>query len=904
MATFSPSITTQTCHLSSEVLKVQKLRVIAYPCFENNESHFVNRMHTLGGNRDLLKSSHNVISTNRQHSNLKAFAASQSSVEQIGLSLDTSSLAEVLERMSTYSFRTEIGGQVKALVGRKDTKYVLYIEVPSLPQRSSEHSLVMSWGMFRSDSSRLMVLNSRSSATSASKETTIQTPFVEKSLGRHALKLEFDANQAPFYVSFLLYSSLDTAAVDSGIRTRGKRNFCVPVGMGSGYPAPLGISFSDDGSVNFSLVSRNAERVVLCLYDETANEPSLEIDLDPYVNRTGDIWHVSMENVKQYMRYGYRCKGDILWDKGSRFHFRHVLLDPYARILGSFGPDQGEAIPLAKCLGCLCKVPAFDWEGDIRPSLPMEKLEVYRLNVGRFTKDKSSQLPDDVAGTFTGLVKKLDHFKSIGVNAILLEPVFPFDEKKGPYLPYHFFSPMNIYGTVNDGISTINSMKEMVKTLHANGIEVLMEVVFTYTAEGGDDACQTITFRGIDNSSYYIINAGPESAAGNALNSNDPVVQQMILDSLRYWVSEFHIDGFCFMNASSLTRGSNGEYLTRPPLVEAIAFDPVLSKTKIIADCWSPVDMSYKEIRFPHWKRWAQVNMKFCNDVRNFLRGRAQLSDLATRLCGSGDVFADSRGPAFSFNFVSRNSGLPLVDLVSFSKSGISSELSWNCGEEGPTRKSIVLETRLKQIRNFLFILYISLGVPVLNMGDECGQSSGGSQSYKDRKPFNWNGLKTSFGTQITRFISFLSSLRKRRSDLLQRRDFMLVENIDWHGNYQSQPKWDDPSCKFLAMTLKAEEDDEQSGSCMGDLFIAFNAGDSSVSVILPKLSEGMAWLRLVDTALPFPGFFVEDGSATAQQTAGLATYAIKSHSCALFEGQMVESELLEIFHQSSSAES
>ncbi|KAK1277406.1 hypothetical protein QJS04_geneDACA003417 [Acorus gramineus] len=754
-------------------------------------------------------------------SGARVLAAAPNSVDQVENQLEEPSKIEGFERKHSYLFRTEIGGQVKISVGSKTTKYAVCIEVSFLPEWANVDTLELCWGMFRSDSSQfLSTMNPESFFVGDDQfpKTVgleyVNMPFIQKALGRQTLELEFDSTQAPFYLSFLLFSSTDDGATVSEIRTHMKTKFVVPVGISPGYPMPLGVSFSDDGSVNFSVFSKNAESVILCLFDDSTDEPALEIDLDPYVNRTGNIWHVSMESLGKYMYYGYRCKGSIMWNKGSRVHMRHVLLDPYATILGAFNPDKGECMSLAKCIGRLCNEPPFDWSGDVHPNLPMEKLSIYRLNVGRFTEDKSSKLPRNIAGTFSGLVEKLDHFKSLGMNAILLEPIFPFDEQKGPYFPYHFFSPMNIYGSTydgaHDGASAINSLKEMIKMLHANGIEVLLEVVFTHTAEGGDAACQMITFRGIDNSSYYIVKGDSGSGANNALNCNNPTVQQMILDSLRFWVNEFHIDGFCFINASSLTRGSNGEYLARPPLVERIAFDPLLSKTKIIADCWSPIDMSWAEIQFPHWKRWAEMNSRFCDDVRNFLKGEGSLSNLATRLCGSGDKFSDSRGPALSINFVAKNFGLSLVDLVSFSNDKLSSHLSWNCGEEGPTSNENILETRLKQMRNFIFILYISLGVPILNMGDECAMSTGGSPSYDNRKSFNWDVLRTGFSSQMTQFISFLNSFRRRRSDLLQSKDFLKVENIDWHASDLSQPKWNEQSCKFLAVTLKSGKCDSE----------------------------------------------------------------------------------------------
>lgn len=777
------------------------------------------------------------------------------------------SVVKTSEKIATYRFRMEIGGHLKVLVKKKNNnKYGLYVEVDSLQLCEGQGELIMVWGLFRADSTSLMPLDFQQSSAD-SKYGTTETPFVEDSV-----ELDFEESLAPFYVSFLLKSRLGTNLKISTIRSHRRTNFTVPVGFGSGRPSPLGISFLDDGSINFAFFSRNVESVVLCLYaDTTAEKPALEIDLDPYVNRSGDIWHALIQCSVPFVSYGYRCR------TGTDNKGHLVLLDPYAKVIEDFGLNLPK-----KCLGKLCEEPAFDWSGEFRPSLPMEKMIIYRLNVTRFTRDKSSKLHGDIAGSFSGISEKLHHFKDLGVNAILLEPVFPFDEQKGPYFPWHFFSPGSLYGPSGNPLTVAKSMKEMVKTLHASGIEVLLEVVFTHTSEVG-------ALREIDNSSYYNVKGGEDLKSRNVLNCNYPIVQQLILESLRYWVIEFHIDGFCFINASSLTRGFHGEFLSRPPLVEVIAFDPLLSKVKIIADSWDPHDIETKEIVFPHWKRWAEMNAKFCVDVRNFLRGQGLISELATRLCGSGDLFLGGRGPSFSLNFVTRNVGLTLVDLVSFSSGELESQLSWNCGEEGPSNKTVVLETRLKQIRNFLFILFISLGVPVLNMGDECGQSFGGSPVYADRKPLDWNALRSGFGIQVTQFISFLSSLKIRRSDLLQRRSFLKEDNIEWHGPKQSPPRWDDPSCKFLAVTLKADAQSNESTSSSpnvhGDLFVAFNSADHSEKVALPPLAVDATWVCLVDTALPFPGFFTVDGVPLED---GLVTYEMKSHSCILFESRIL----------------
>ncbi|KAJ4829128.1 hypothetical protein Tsubulata_011813 [Turnera subulata] len=809
----------------------------------------------------------------------RVLAASRVSVVQ---TQEVRSEVDELKTVSKYLFRTEIGGHVKVSVRKKNGKYAVCIEVSSLEVGTNDYGLVLTWGIYRSNSASFIPLDSQQSA---SHSRTVDTPLIHNSSGQFALELEFQAKQTPFYLSFLLkfIKKADTSGLE--IRSHRKVNFCVPVGLDRGHPYPLGLSFSNDGSMNFAFVSRSSKNVVLCLYDDTTGErPALELDLDPYVNRSGDVWHASLEGAWAFVSYGYRCKNAALPGDTDAFDAEPVVLDPYAKIIVNSIADHETGL-FPKYLGRLCKEPTFDWTGDVRPNLPMEKLVVYRLNVKRFTESQSSKLYSDVVGTFDGVAEKLNHFKSLGVNAVLLEPIFPFAEQQGPYFPCHFFSPASLLGPSGGSVSAISSMKEMVKKLHAHGLEVFLEVVFTHTDEGG-------ALQGIDDASYYYANRVPDLESRNALNCNYPIVQTLILDSLRHWVTEFHIDGFCFMNASLLLRGFHGETLSRPPLVESIAFDPLLSNTKIIADCWDPQELVLEETHFPHWKRWAEINAKFCSDVRIFLKGEGLLSDLATRLCGSGDIFSGGRGPAFSFNFVARNSGLPLVDLVSFSSDELASELSWNCGEEGPTNKTPVLERRLKQIRNYLFILFISLGVPVLNMGDECGQSSGASTSYSDRKPFDWNALSTGFGVQTTQFISFLSSFRMRRSDLFQKGNFLKEENIEWHGSDQSTPNWEDPLSKFLAMTLKADRVEGElifeSSDANGDLFIAFNAARHPESITLPPVAEGMAWHRLVDTALPFPGFFTNDGEPVGEQMDGLFIYKMKSHSCLLFEAKSV----------------
>ncbi|XP_030517669.2 isoamylase 2, chloroplastic [Rhodamnia argentea] len=871
MATLHPSLVTRLCCLNCGATEVSKLASSSSSFTRSTMSRTFDKM--ASGKEQLCQGFMPDVMTTPHNVSLKVCAA-RVSIEPTEQTFTLTTEVGKLEKESTYLFRTETGDQVKVSVGKKNLKYAVHIQVSSPQSHSSSDRLLLSWGVYRSDSRCYMTEDFQDSSPDG---RTFETLFNQISLGTYTLELEFEAKQIPFFLSFLLKPALEVNSSGSEIRSHRGTKFCVPVGLGRGNPFPLGLSFATDGSLNISIFSRSAEGLVLCLYDDASEElPALELDLDPYVHRSGDIWHVSLESAETHKSYAFRCRGESVHQLESA----HTLLDPYCKIvMESRIKDKGSGVNYR---GLLMKEPTFDWSGDVHPNIPLEKLTVYRLNVKRFTEHKSSSLSADVPGTFSGLAQKLDHLKDLGVNAVLLEPTFSYDEKKGPYFPCHFFSPASLFGPSNNPISTIESMKDMVKRLHMNGIEVFLEVVFTHTADAG-------ALQGIDDVSYYV-NGPVELKRRNALNCNYPIVQQMILDSLRYWLTEFHVDGFCFINASSLLRGFHGESLSRSPLIEAIAFDPVLSRTKVIADSWDPIDEATMDVHFPHWKRWAEVNTKFCTDIRKFLRGEGFLSDLATRLCGSGDIFSDGRGPSFSFNYVSRNFGLPLVDLVSFSSGQLAPELSWNCGEEGPTNKPAVLERRLKQIRNFLFILYISLGVPILNMGDECGQSTGGSPAYVDRKSFDWNALKTGFAIQTTRFISFLNAFRKRRADLLQSRNFLKEENIDWHGNNQSPPKWEDTSCKFLSMTLKTEKAESQSSSEtsheFGDLFIAFNAGQNSECVILPVPLEGTTWHRMIDTALPYPGFFSADGEPVLEQMGGLFAYEIKSHSCALFESR------------------
>lgn len=781
-----------------------------------------------------------------------------------------------------YHFHVSNGGQVRVLVNKMDLFYKVIIE--ACLEDNGEEALFMDWGVFRSDSSDVAVLDLESiPAKTAILDESMQTPFERQECAVHKLELEFRSNLAPFFISFML-------SQPSNPRNLANSKFCIPVGFERGQPDPLGMTVQSDGRANFALYSKNAQGVILCLYDAEGTEPCMQLELSTSINRTGHIWHVELDNVSMFTRYGYRCKGETTWERGNRFHSRRILLDPYAKSLAPFVSGQDSFPSPAPMLALVTKAEAeFDWDNDVHLDIPLERIVAYRLNVTCFTADKSCGLEKNLRGTFQGLVEKIQHFKNLGVNAVILQPVFAFEKNKGPFFPLSLFSPMDCFGPLQTPMSSSLSLKEMVKELHKNGIEVLLEVVYTHTGENNDEEPQTVSFRGIDNATYYVLNQNSKVAgefeSSNFFNCNHPVVQKLILDSLQYWVTEYHIDGFCFANASALTRGPHREALTRPLVVEAISFDPVLSRRKIIADFFCPFTGSCKDTAFPHWRRWCLWNSRYRDDVRQFMRGdKGQLSSFATRLCGSGDILADGRGPNFSLNFVSNTYGLTLVDLVSYSEHVKEDlERSWNCGEEGPTLNQAVLNLRVKQVRNFVMCLFLSQGIPVLNMGDEYGHTKGGGIAMDQRRAFNWDALNLDFAHQLRHMISSLAAFRVRRKDLFQCKDFIRLENVKWHGKLPNEPEWENADSSFLAVSLHPEIPSQPT---FGDIYIGFNSQNSHVVATLPDPPAEMSWYRIADTSLPYPDNFLLDGLLINVLKGESRTYKVEAHSSVLLEAR------------------
>lgn len=654
---------------------------------------------------------------------------------------------------------------------------------------------------------------------------------------------------------------------------------------GRGSPSPLGATRKEKG-INFALYSQHATQVTLCLFAPDANHPFIEIPLDLDVHRTGLVWHIHLKELpSEYLEYGYRVEGPND-DPRNLFNPDIILSDPYAHALntsphwgykdlkGERGAPRGKVI-LPK---------PFDWGDDHPPKIPLEELVIYEMHVRSFTQHPSAKVK--APGTFLGIIEKIPHLKSMGVNAVELMPIFEFDECENPrvnpktqqklknywgYSTINFFVPMNRYSSSQSWTAAADDFRTLVKALHANGMEVYLDVVYNHTAEGNQNG-PWFSFRGIDNSVYYMIT--PEGAymdysgTGNTVNANHPVVAQFILDSLRYWVMEMHVDGFRFDLASCLTRDENGTPLPNPPIIQAITDDPVLANIKLIAEAWDAGGL-YQVGSFPDEGktvegRWFEWNGKYRDVVRRFIKGtNDQSGAFATVMSGSEDLYGKDRSPCHSLNFITAHDGFTLHDLVSYNEKhneengeqnadGCNSNDSWNCGEEGPTTSRKILFLREKQMRNLHVALTVALGTPMILMGDEYAHTRNGNNNAwcqdNERNWFLWDELVKKEG--FFRFFRLMIHFRKK-NPLLKRRHFLKEGDVQWHGLEPGQPNWGGEN-KLIAYTM---EDHTHSES----LYIAFNAGYESVHLHLPEPPRGKKWYRVVDTSLPSPNDFCEE---------------------------------------------
>ncbi len=668
--------------------------------------------------------------------------------------------------------------------------------------------------------------------------------------------------------------------------------------LSPGGIVPLGATLTP-GGVNFALYSRNASEVELLLFDDPAGDPTDVIRVEA---RNRDIWHVLVHGVGAGQLYGYRVKGPFDPARGLRFNPAKLLIDPYAkaltgkaenrdnlllaydpadpgRDLSLDGRDDARIVPKA----IVVDDGAFDWQGDATPDIPLEQLLIYEVHVKGFTAHRSSGVAHP--GTYLGFVEKIPHLQRLGVNAVELLPVHEhynedFLKQRGltNYWGYNslaFFAPEISYGTCSGPGCQVAEFKTMVRELHRAGIKVILDVVYNHTAEG-NELGPTLSLRGIDNPTYYAL-GGPAgqpgryylnfTGTGNELDLARPAVIRLVMDSLRYWVCQMHVDGFRFDLASVLGRDEDGTFRANAGFFDAVSQDPVLSRVTLIAEPW---DLgTYQVGNFPiDWSEW---NGRFRDTVRRFFKGDpGQLRDLGARLTGSADLYRDDGRAAYnSVNFVTCHDGFTLRDLVSYdgkhneangegNRDGSDDNNSWNCGVEGETDDPAVNRLRRQQAKNFISHLLFAAGTPMILGGDEFYRTQrGNNNAYcqdNEISWFDWRELESN--GEILAFFRAAIALT-RRCTILQRRRFLDggdregdgVPDIVWYGNDLTAPRWDDPQARSVAAQLDGSAERSELGPYR--LYFILNASAALQRFALPLLAPGAAWHRLVDTSLP-----------------------------------------------------
>jgi glycogen operon protein len=657
-----------------------------------------------------------------------------------------------------------------------------------------------------------------------------------------------------------------------------------------GRSAPLGATVQQRG-VNFSLFSRHATGVELLLFDrEDDARPSRVVALDRVANRSYHYWHLCLPGVTPGQIYAYRVSGPQEPARGLRFDPAKVLLDPYGRevvVPAAYSREaaRGAGDNAATAMKSVVVDPsAYDWEGDLPLKLPSSRTIIYEMHVGGFTRHPNSGVDERLRGTYAGLVQKIPYLRALGITAVELLPVFQFDVQACPpgvvnywgYQPVSFFAPHRAYSARTMPLGPTDEFRDMVKALHRAGIEVILDVVFNHTAEAGADG-PTLGLRGIDNPIYYVLEQGGAryadySGCGNTLNANHPVVRRMIVDSLRYWVSEMHVDGFRFDLASILSRDSSGHVLPNPPVLWDIETDPVLSGTKLIAEAWDAAGL-YQVGSFvgDAWKEW---NGRFRDDCRDVFRAApGSIAAFADRLLGSPAVYGHKgREPEQSVNFVTCHDGFTLEDLVSYerkhneangenNRDGADDNRSWNCGVEGPSDDPAIETLRNRQVKNFLTVTLLALGVPMILMGDEVRRTQGGNNNaycHDDESTwFDWSLLDRH--ADVHRFVTLLAARRLLRDVAHEEQRLSLTQLIagadkSWHGVKLGQPDWG-PHSHSIAFGARLRNE-------AMSFHLMLNAYWEPLEFELPP--GAAPWRRWIDTARPAPDDIVEWQQAPA----------------------------------------
>ena len=654
-----------------------------------------------------------------------------------------------------------------------------------------------------------------------------------------------------------------------------------------GHSSPLGASVTASG-VNFSVFSRSAAAVELLLFDcEDNTQPARVVPIDPVTNRTYHYWHVFVPGLKPGQLYGYRIDGPSDPAKGMRFDPTKVLLDPYGR--GVVVPKSySRAAARSKgdnartsMKSVVIDPDGYDWEGDTPLCRPASRTVIYEMHVRGFTRHSSSGVPENTRGTYAGLVEKIPYLQQLGITAIELLPVFQFDAQDAPpgrvnywgYAPVSFFAPHQAYSSRPEALGAVNEFRDMVKALHRAGIEVILDVVFNHTGEG-DHNGPTLSFRGLENSVYYVLEPDRSryanySGTGNTLNANHPVVRRLILDSLRYWVEKMHVDGFRFDLASILERDESGNLMPNPPVLWDIDSDPVLAGTKLIAEAWDAVGL-YQVGSFigDSWREW---NGRFRDDVRSFFRGdEGSVVPLADRLLGSPQIYGHKQREAEqSVNFVTCHDGFTLNDLVCYdrkhneangedNRDGTNDNRSRNWGVEGPTDDPVIETLRNRQVKNFLAVTMLSLGLPMILMGDEVRRTQqGNNNAYcqdNEMSWFDWSLIAEH--RDVHRFVRLLCAQRLFEDTEPERQRLSLTQVLRsakraWHGVKLGQPDW---AVWSHSLAFSAETQHDQLL-----VHVILNAYWEPLDFELaPLTGSDPLWRRWVDTSLESPDDIVE----------------------------------------------
>lgn len=684
-----------------------------------------------------------------------------------------------------------------------------------------------------------------------------------------------------------------------------------------GHPLPFGATHVQ-GGVNFSIFSNHATSCTLVLFPQGGEEPSEEIPF-PDEFRMGNVWAMVVLGLDhESIDYGYRFEGPRDLRAGLRFDPSLVLMDPYAKEIGGDGAWRGQRLKLLPFRGRVPKE-EFDWAHSRPLHRREEEMVIYEMHLRGFTAHANAKTAHP--GTFAAAMEKIPYLKELGVNCVELMPIFEFDEQENTrtnpltgdplcnfwgYSTLGFFAPKAAYAASGHQDGQVHELKTLIRALHDAGLEVILDVVFNHTGEGGEGG-PTYSFRGIDNATYYILDSAGRyanySGCGNTLNCNHPVVRTFVIECLRFWASEFHIDGFRFDLASVLGRDRAGIPLANPPLLEALAYDPVLAHCDLIAEAWDAGGL-YQVGNFPAYGRWMEWNGKFRDAARKFLKGDPGMTgEMVQRIMGSPDLYAAAgRKPSASVNFLTCHDGFTLRDLVSYNakhnlengennRDGTNDNYSWNCGHEGDTEDPKILALRLRQQKNALLLLFVSQGVPMLWMGDEVGRTQrGNNNAYCHDEPWNWFDWElTETNQDLLRFTRMMIAFRKanpalRQPEFLTGRDLVGsgYPDISWHGVEPWEPDWSFPS-RTLAFLLCGRHV-AAAGGPTDFLYCALNMYHKPLEFALPVLPRGMTYHRVADTSRTSPEDFLPPGNEAPLGTE--KTITVPARTCLLLLGK------------------